>query len=537
MNNEYEKNRSEIQRVPEVEKTDRYALLSVSNKTGIVDFAKVLTDLGYRIISTGGTAGTLTESEIPVIPIQDITGNPEAFEGRMKTISFPIEGGVLFDRTKPDHVAQAQQLGIPQIDIVVCSLYPFEATIAKQNVTIKEAVENIDVGGPTMVRAAAKNHENVLVIVDPADYPRIAEALQKDKVTYELRKELAAKAFRHLAFYDAQIARYLGSEQFPQELTIPVRAEKELRYGDNPGQKGVMYLFPWATESPMAHLKRLTGRESSATNITDIDAGLRVVRLFREPAAVVIKHNTPCGIALGETHAEALMRTLEADPESAFGGVVVLNGPMTREAAQAIDSFKQSGRGQMDVVAATGIDDETLEFLKSIRKSTGIYTFGKLPPRREGKILYKAIDGGFILQTENNPEASYPNWKVVTNTKPSEQQLTQMRFAWKCLSRIKSNTVIVVDPLIPMTRGIGTGQTSRVLATEIALARAGQFTKGGILASDSFFPFPDSVQLAGEKGIASIIQQGGSINDRASIEAANELGITMVLTGQRLFWH
>jgi len=526
----------EIELVPETEKNRRYALISVSDKTGIVEFASVLNKLGYHIISTGGTARALTIGEIPFLPIQGITGNPEAFDGRMKTISFPIEGGILFNRTKPSDVAQAQELGIPQIDIVVCSLYPFEATIANPKVTQDEAIENIDVGGPTMVRAAAKNHKNVLVVVDPNDYPRIAQALQKDEITNELRQELAAKAFRHLAFYDAQIARYLGKEKYPQELTIPARLKEKLRYGDNPDQEAFLYFNP-ETDSPLARLQKHAGRELSATNITDIGAGINSVRLFDSPAVAVIKHNTPCGLATAETIAEALTRALESDPLSAFGGVVVLNFPMTDEAANVIASFKEEGHGQMDIIAAPQIELKAVELLKYIRKSTGIYTFGNIPPHNLDRLHIRSIDGGLIIQRENNPFSSFDQWTIPTDVKPTQKQLEQMQFAWIALSRIRSNTVAVIDRNLPMTRGIGTGQTSRILATEIALSQAGKHTKGAILASDSFFPFPDSVRLAGEKGITAIVQQGGSINDQASIEVANKLGISMVLTGQRLFWH
>lgn len=521
---------------PEVEKTQAYALLSVYDKTGIADFAQALDGLGYRIVSTGGTARALTVNGIPVLPIQDITGNPESFDGRMKTISFQAEAGILFDRTNPSHVEQAQQLGVPRIDIVVCNLYPFEATIAKPNVTLAEAIENIDVGGPTMVRAAAKNHKNVLVVVDPADYPRITNALQKGEATDELRQELAAKAFGHTAFYDAQIARFLSKEQFPAELTLPLRATMRLRYGDNPDQPAAVYFAP-GTDSPLHQMKRLAGRELSATNVTDIEAGLKTVELFETPAAVVIKHNTPCGIALGDTPAQALERALAADPESAFGGVVVLNRQMNLEAARLIADFKEAGKGQMDIIAAPAIIIDALELLKEVRKSTGVYVFGGIPEFSSGRTLIRTISGGAVLQTENDPESSFGNWRVVTEKQPTHEQLEQIKTAWKFIARIRSNTVAVIDALLPMTRGIGTGQTSRILATQIALERAGEYTHGAILASDSFFPFPDSVRLAGERGIAVIVQQGGSINDQAGIDAANELGIAMIMTGQRLFWH
>lgn len=520
-------------------KKNKYALISVYDKTGIVDFAKQVEELGYKIISTGGTAKALTENGVKVVPIQEITGNPESFDGRMKTISFQIESGILFDRSNPSHQKQAYELNIKPIDIVVCNLYPFEKTIEDPNVKLEDAIENIDVGGPTMVRAAAKNFKNVLVIVDPEDYEKAMEILRSaQNDSMEKRQELAAKAFSHLSFYDSQIASYLNKTTlFPKEITLPGRLSLELRYGENPHQKGAVYLQP-NTNSPFKNLKYLWGREASWLNITDINSGLEVVRLFDEPAAVVIKHNSPCGAALGKTIKEALELAIDGDPESAFGGIVVLNKPMDMDAAKVIAGFKKDSRGNMDIIAVPGIENETLEYLKSLRKSMGIYTFGKIPKKRSDKYNLKWIDGGFILQEpDENIDESFKNWKIVTKIQPTEKQMDQMKTAWKFISRIKSNSIIILDKDLPMTRGIGTGQTSRVRSTKIALEQAGKYVKGGILASDSFFPFDDSVRMAGQLGIGAIVQQGGSINDQKSIDAANELEIPMVFTGRRAFWH
>lgn len=528
----------------ETEKTQRYALLSVYDKTGIVELARGLDQLGYRIISTGGTAKKLTEGGIPVIPIQEITGNPECFDGRMKTISFQIESGILYDRTKPAHREEAEELGIKPIDIVVCNLYPFEKTVANPNVSLETAIENIDIGGPTMVRAAAKNFEGVLVVTDPKDYARVVEVIRDGKVTRDFREELALKAFSHTAFYDSQIAHYLtereiqreGKELFPEVITLPGRRVGMLRYGENPHQGGAWYLEP-KTNSPLGQLQRLAGRELSLINLTDINAGLESVRLFVEPAAVVIKHNTPCGIALGETIAEALSRAIEADPESAFGGVIVVNKPMDLEAAKIVSSFKDERRGNVDIVAAPGISAEVIPELIKVRKSMGVYAFGEIPQEQRGYNL-KWLDGGFVLQTlDASIEASFKDWQVVSDVQPTAQQRLQMERGWKFVSRVRSNSVIIVDPDIPMTRGIGCGQTSRVRATEIALEQASGHTQGGILASDSFFPFADSVEIAVKYKIGAIVQQGGSINDKDSIRAANEAKIPMVFTGRRAFWH
>ena len=515
-------------------KPSSYALLSVSDKTGIIPLAKSLESLGFKIISTGGTAKTLTEGGVRVIPIQDVTGNSESFDGRMKTISFQVESGILFDRRNPSHVREAKALKIKNIDLVVVNLYPFEKTVQSSKVTMDQAVESIDVGGPTMVRAAAKNFKNVLVIVDPKDYDSAIQAL-KTKSVNKLRQQFAAKAFDYLSFYDSQIARHLRREQFPQEIAIPGRRKIDLRYGENPHQKGVVYFEP-NTNSPLKNIQRLTGRELSYVNFTDIAAGLESVRIFNTPAAVVIKHNSPCGIALGQSLAQALKRAVAADPESAFGGVIVLNKPLDIETAKTFASFKEENGVLIDVVAAPSITSKAKDFIKTVRKTTGVYTFGRIPKKRSNPTHLRFFDGGFVAQ-EWDDKINFGKWSVATKRKPTAQQRKQMEIAWKFIGRIRSNSIIVVDKNLPMTRGIGSGQTSRVRATRIALEQAGKLTKGAILASDSFFPFDDSVKLASESRIAAIVQQGGSVNDKASIEAANKAKIPMVFTGERKFWH
>lgn len=515
----------------------KYALISVFNKTGIVEFAKTVANQGFQIISTGGTAKVLKENNIPVIPIEQITGNPESFDGRMKTISFEIESGILFDRTNPSHVKQAKTFGIKRIDIVVCNLYPFEKTVEKQNVKLDIAIENIDVGGPTMIRAAAKNFKNVLVVIDPNDYEEIASKLKKNLIRDRLRRKLAAKAFAHLSLYDGQIAKFLNNDLFPQELTISGRKALDLRYGENPHQKAAFYLLP-NTNSPFKRLQKHWGRELSLVNLTDINAGLESVRLFDKPAAVVIKHNTPCGIALGKNSSEALSRAIAADSESAFGGIIVLNKSMDLKTAKAIGLFKDEKKANIDIIAVPYIDKNALEYLKKVRKSMGVYTFGEIPKKRSHDQNIKWLDGSFIVQTgDNDIDQVFKEWKVVTKKKPTKKQFEQMKVAWKFVTRIRSNSIVVVDKNIPMTRGIGSGQTSRFRSAQIALKQAGKNTQGAILASDSFFPFDDCVKLAGKFEIGAIIQQGGSVNDSASIKAADKAGIPMVFTHQRAFWH
>lgn len=509
--------------------SEKYALLSVYDKSGIADFAKVLTDVGYKIISTGGTMEVLKRGGIKVVPIEEITGNPRgSFDGRMKTISFQIESGILFDRKNPSHVKQAKDLNIPQIDIVICNLYPFEQ---------KPSIETIDVGGSTMIRAAAKNHANVLVVVSPDDYGMVSDAVKSGKMTEELKRDLAAKAFYHLSFYDSQIGNFFSKEKFPEELTVPLRKTNILRYGENPHQEGALYLMP-KTSSPFSKLKHLWGRELSGTNVGDIHAGLETVWQFKEAAACVIKHLSPCGIATGSDVKEALDRAIKADPVSAFGGVIVLNKPMDLSAAKIVATYKFEEEGNIDIVAVPDISPDALELLKKVRKSMGIYTFGEIPAKTSERWDLKYFDGAMLVQDfDDDIEKSFKSWKVVTKEKPTKSQLKQMQFGFKCVKAVRSNAVVVVDKDIPMTRGIGSGQTSRIGATKIALEQAGDFVKSGILVSDSFFPFDDSVKMAAEYGIGAIVEQGGSVNDQASIDAADRARIPMVFTERRAFRH
>ena len=515
----------------------KYALLSVYDKKGISDFAKVLEKCGYSIISTGGTYEVLKKDGIEVMPIEEITGNPRnSFDGRMKTISFQIESGILFDRKNPKHVEEAKKLNVPQIDIVVCNLYPFEEKSAVHS-SSKPSVENIDVGGPTMIRAAAKNYQNVLVVVYPEDYGEVGKLVKSGEIGESIRKKLASKAFYHLSLYDCLIGNYFSEEKFPEEITVPLRKEKQLRYGENPHQQGALYLMP-KTNSPLGKLKHLWGRQLSGTNIGDIYSGIETVRQFKEPAASVIKHLSPCGIATGKTTEEALDRAIKADPVSAFGGVAVLNKKMDEAAAKVIATFKFELEGNVDVVAVSDITDKALELLKKVRKSMGIYTFGEIPFKKSEKYDLKYFAGGMLLQDfDDSVENSFKDWKVVTKNKPTAKQLKLMEFGFKAVKAVRSNAVLVLDKDIPQTRGIGSGQTSRIGATKIALEQAGDYAKGGILISDSFFPFDDSVRLAAQYGIAAVLEQGGSINDKASIDAANELGIPMIFTGRRAFRH
>jgi phosphoribosylaminoimidazolecarboxamide formyltransferase/IMP cyclohydrolase len=577
-----------------------YALISVSDKTGVVGLAQVLHDQGMGIISTGGTAQHLSEAGIPVIPIEQITGNPESFDGRMKTISFAIEGGILYDRQNQTHQQEAAQLQIPDIRVVVCNLYPFSQTIADQDTTFDQAREQIDVGGPTMLRAAAKNAKQVLPLIDPEDYSIIAEVAAlaasasaavpssaKDetepqdgisatehpggflnRLSSDQRLRLAAKTFRFLSWYDSQISQYLEAQAgsasvtehqqndasnesetrsktseevlFHHYTTLSGVSQLPLRYGENPHQKAVWYANP-QSNAPMNRLQKQSGRDLSLLNLTDINAGLESVRLFSRPAAVVIKHTSPSGVALGDSISQALERAIAADPVSAFGGVIVANQPLDTEAATVIAGFKEAQRGNIDILAAPAVNDDAFAQLSGVRKTMGIYTFGTIPATRQPSWNLKWVDGGFLLQESDDQfppiDSVQQEWKVVTKAQPTDHQWQQMAVAWRFLSRIKSNAILVMDPELPMTRGIGAGQTSRVGAVKLALELAGEHRTGAVLASDSFFPFADSVTAASAAGIGAIIQQGGSVRDADSIEAADADGIPMVFTGRRAFWH
>jgi phosphoribosylaminoimidazolecarboxamide formyltransferase / IMP cyclohydrolase len=508
-----------------------YALISVYDKTGIVEFAKELKSLGYLIISSGGTAKLLKENNIEVIPVEEITGTPEMLDGRIKTISLQIEGSLLVDRSNPEHVKQAEKFNLINIGIVVCNLYPFEQ---------KNSIENIDVGGPTMLRSAAKNNAHVLPVCDSGDYGRVAEALKSGRIPEDLRLELAAKTFEHLSFYDSQVAKFFRKQtgvQYPQELTFAGRKSKELRYGENPHQSAALYITP-NSDSPFENMQHIAGRELSMMNVTDINAGLEAVRIFDESAAVVIKHNTPCGIALGASPAEALQRAINADPESAFGGIVVLNKPFDKQAAEVVTSFKDERKGLFDIVAAPGIEPDAQEILKGVRKSMGVYVLNGIKKPSKEDMVVKEVIGGFTYQTADwDADSGRDKWEVVTKNAPTEEQMRQMEIAWKFIRRMRSNTVIIMDKSLPQTTGIGTGQTSRYRAAMMAIDLAGDKVEGAVLASDAFFPFDDVVSLAAKYKVGAIVQSGGSINDKASIEAADKAGIPMVFTNERTFWH
>lgn len=503
------------------------ALLSVSDKRGIVDFAQGLVKLGYEILSTGGTAKILAEHGIPVTPVSEVTGFPEILEGRVKTLHPKIHGGILAKRI-PAHLTQLEEHGIVPISLVVVNLYPFKETVAKPGVTIEEAIENIDIGGPAMVRAAAKNHQYVTVIVNPERYGEVLTLLEKEgEVPLAMRRRLAYEAFSHTAHYDAMISKYLGSlleeKELPLEFTLGGQKIQDLRYGENPHQKAAFYQVE---DYGLAAAEQLQGKELSFNNIMDLEAAWDLVQEFSQPACAIIKHTNPCGVAIGENLKEAYTKAYEADPVSAFGGIVGLNREVDGETAQALIQIF------LEAVAAPAYTQEALAILKA---KPGLRVL-KVKGRSQGRTLdIKTVSGGFLVQ-ERDDQPSSPDWQWVTETKVEDESLLKdLQFAWTVVKHVKSNAIVTAKNGV--TTGIGPGQTNRVGAAKIALRQAGDKAKGGVLASDAFFPFRDTVDLAAQYGIKAIIQPGGSLRDEESIAACNEHGIAMAFTGRRHFRH
>ncbi|ACJ32622.1 bifunctional phosphoribosylaminoimidazolecarboxamide formyltransferase/IMP cyclohydrolase [Anoxybacillus flavithermus] len=509
----------------------RRAIISVSNKKGIVTFAKQLAELGVEIISTGGTKRVLAEHGVPVISISDVTNFPEILDGRVKTLHPNIHGGLLAVRDDETHQQQLQAHNITPIDFVVVNLYPFQETIAKPNVTLMEAIEQIDIGGPTMLRAAAKNHAYVTAVVDPADYHLVIEQLkQYGEVLLETRRALAAKVFRHTAAYDAMIAQYLTNivgETYPETMTMTFVKKQSLRYGENPHQTAAFYEKPLSSPFSIAAAKQLHGKELSYNNINDANAALQIVAEFVEPAAVAVKHMNPCGVGVGETIAEAFQKAYEADPTSIFGGIVALNREVDEQmAAKLHDIF-------LEIVIAPSFTEQALEILtrkKNIRLLTVDFEV-----ERKKEPFVVSVRGGLLVQDEDTYTIDDATLRVVTERKPTEEEWSNLTFAWRVVKHVKSNAIVLAKN--GMTIGVGAGQMNRVGAAKIAIEQAGDRAKGAVLASDAFFPMSDTVEAAAQAGVTAIIQPGGSIRDEDSIQKANEYGIAMVFTGVRHFKH
>jgi phosphoribosylaminoimidazolecarboxamide formyltransferase/IMP cyclohydrolase len=504
------------------------ALISVSNKDGIVEFAKELVALGYEILSTGGTKKLLQENNVPVTGVDEVTKFPEILDGRVKTLNPMIHGGLLGKFDDPSHQAQMKEHGIEPIEIVCVNLYPFVETISKPDVTYEEAIENIDIGGPTMLRAAAKNHQYVTVIVDSNDYATVLEELKANgATTFETRKKLAAKVFRHTASYDAYISNYLTEEEFPENLTLTYELKQTLRYGENPHQKAAFYKKRLGSDFSLAYATQLHGKELSYNNIQDGNAALQIVKEFKEPAAVAVKHMNPCGVGIGSTIEEAFDRAYESDPVSIFGGIIALNREVDAATAEKLSKIF------LEIIIAPSFSEEALEILTK-KKNIRLLTINFAQEKRDPfKVV--SVEGGLLVQEDDTYGFEDAEIKVVTDREPTEEEWEALKLGWAVVKHVKSNAIVVNNK--EMTLGIGAGQMNRVGAAKIALEQAGEKAKGAVLASDAFFPMPDTVEEAIKAGITAIIQPGGSIRDQDSIDAANKAGIAMVFTGVRHFKH
>ncbi len=516
----------------------RRAIVSVSDKAGVSDFAKSLTQLGFEVFSTGGTKKSLSESGVPVKSVSDITGFPEILDGRVKTLHPAVYGGILARRDLPSHMAELSKNKITPIDLVAVNLYPFVQTVAKEGVTLDDALENIDIGGPTMIRAAAKNFPSVIVVVDPADYPVVIEKLKKGDLELDERKRLAQKAFQHVAVYDTAISQYLKEDkfEFPQEMSIALKYRADLRYGENPHQPAAFYselTVDKNVNTGITWAQQLWGKELSFNNILDADAAWATVVDFAAPTVAIIKHTNSCGLASAEPVLEAYKRAFSGDPVAAYGGIISSNRAIDADAA------KEISKTFYEIIIAPEYKPEALEIL--MKKKDLRIMLATLPPSY-GKapvpyLDYRRVRGGVLVQKSDSlSEADDAlNLKVVTKRKPTAAQMKDLLFAWRAAKHIKSNAIVLVKKLTLL--GMGAGQPSRIVSTKIALERAGKEAKGSVLASDAMFPYADNVEEAAKGGIVAIIQPGGSIRDEDSIKAADDHNIAMVFTGVRHFLH
>ena len=516
----------------------RIALVSVSDKSGLEPFAHGLHALGFEFLSTGGTARALRAWGLPVQEVSDWTGFPEILDGRVKTLHPRIHAALLANLHLPDHQQILRELNLTPIELVIVNLYPFEEAL-RAGASEAEQIEQIDIGGPTLIRAAAKNFEHVAVVVHPADYGWVLERLQAGGLTREARALLAYRAFAHVAEYDALIAdwfrRYDPDGTLPETLTPTFRLVQHLRYGENPHQQAAFYREPFAPAGCIATAEQLWGKELSYNNLLDADAALELVREFTEPACAIIKHTNPCGVALGESLTEAFLRALEADPVSAFGGIVACNRPVDREVAEAMVAPGTF----FELILAPEFDPDALPIFQE-RKGWGqhvrlLRTGALLPPEQMHGYALRSLTGGVLYTERDTLDWNSDALQVVTERVPSEREWRDLHFAWRVVKHVKSNAIVVAKEGVVW--GIGAGQMNRVGSVRLALEQAGERAQGAVLASDAFFPFTDSIELAARAGIRAIVQPGGSKKDAEVIAAANELGVAMVLTGIRHFRH
>ncbi len=507
------------------------AFLSVFDKTGVVEFAKGLQSLGFEILSTGGTQRSLEQAGVAVTNVSDITGFPECLDGRVKTLHPNIHAGILAMRDNADHMAQVQKLGVELIDIVAVNLYPFKATIQKDGVTLEEAIENIDIGGPTMLRAAAKNWQDVASIVDPADYERVLAELKSGGVTKQTKFDLCVKVFEHTAAYDALISGYLREQNgggYPEKLTLTYEKVQGMRYGENPHQSAAFYKEPIGTKGTLAEAEQLWGKELSFNNINDTNGALDCLREFDGITAVAVKHANPCGVGSADNLFDAYMKAYSADPQSIYGGILAVNTEIDKKSAE------EMAKTFFEIIVAPAFSDDALDVLKT-KKNLRILLLPDISAKvKPGAMDIKKPLGGLLVQ-QPDTLLYEGELKTVTKRVPTEKELEDLKFAWKIVKHIKSNGIAVAKD--SQTLGLGPGQVSRVWAAEAALQRAGDAVKGAVLSSDAYLPFDDTARLAAQYGISAIIQPGGSIHDEDSIKACDELGIAMVFTGMRHFKH
>lgn len=506
------------------------ALISVFDKSNVVEFAEGLIKLDYEILSTGGTLKLLQESGVAATGVDDITGFPEILGGRVKTLHPKVHGGLLAKRSDESHLAELAENEIEPIDIVAVNLYPFKDTLANKNSTDEDIIENIDIGGPTMLRAAAKNFTDVLVIVDPSDYKTVLSDLNEDKVDFKSRQKLAAKVFRHTAQYDALIAGYFADvtgDAFPEDLTVTYEKVQTLRYGENPHQQAAFYRDPKETSLSLATAKQLHGKELSYNNIQDANAALEMVAEFDQPTAVAVKHMNPCGIGLADTLSDAFKKAYDADPISIFGGIVACNREVDVPTAEQLSDIF------LEIVMAPSFTEEALAILTK-KKNIRLLELD-MTNDAENYMKSTTVKGGVLVQTNDNGKLMSDKLEYATEREPTEQELADLLFSWKVVKHVKSNAIILAKD--NQTIGVGAGQMNRIGAANIAIEQAGEKTTGSVLASDAFFPMPDTVEAAAKAGVTAIIQPGGSKRDQDSIDVCNEHGIAMVLTGIRHFKH
>ena len=520
--------------------TIKRALISVSDKTGIVDFARELHKLGVEILSTGGTAKLLADCGIPVVEVSDYTGFPEMMDGRLKTLHPKIHGGILGRRGRDEAVMERHH--IPPIDLVVVNLYPFEQTIAGTDCDLATAIENIDIGGPAMLRAAAKNQDAVTVLVDSADYAGVLAELREGEgmISKETRFSLAARVFEHTARYDGAIASYMGardamgnSEAFPRTINLQYRKVQGMRYGENPHQQAAFYREAESADATVANARQLQGKELSYNNVADTDAALECVKSFTEgPACVIVKHANPCGVALGDNLLAAYERAFRTDPTSAFGGIIAFNRPLDSVTAKAIID-----RQFVEVIVAPEIGEDALSQLAA-KKNVRVLACGEWDDEPAPGLDFKRVNGGLLVQDRDTGRITEGDLKVVTRRRPDAGEIRDLLFAWRVAKYVKSNAIVYCRDT--MTIGVGAGQMSRVYSARIAGIKAadeGLEVRGSVMASDAFFPFRDGIDSAAEAGIAAVIQPGGSMRDEEVIAAADEHGMAMVFTGMRHFRH